>query len=87
MLKLTTLEKYTYYLYGWYSDHSRCSNKKTNDFVVQREQYFSTLKRLNTCLWNTTIENRLNGFAMMNAHNNNPDDALNVLAINTRRML
>jgi len=57
--------------------------------TASSERSFSTLKRLKTYLRNTTCENRLNGLAMMNIHNDiiiDPDDVLNKLATKTRRL-
>lgn len=57
--------------------------------TASSERSFSTLKRLKTYLRNTTSQNRLNGLAMMNTHNDiiiSPEDVLNVLAAKTRRL-
>ena len=47
------------------------------------EQLFSTLRRLKTCLRNTTSTTRMNGLALLNiyrSHTPCPDDVINGLS-------
>lgn len=53
------------------------------------ERSFSTLKRLKTYLRNTTSENRLNGLALLNIHQEikvTPENVLNLLSANARKL-
>ncbi|XP_025415794.1 52 kDa repressor of the inhibitor of the protein kinase-like [Sipha flava] len=53
------------------------------------ERSFSTLKHLKTYLRNTTSENRLNGLALLNIHQEikiTPENVLNLLSANARKL-
>ena len=53
------------------------------------EQLFSTLRRLKTCLRNTTGTTRMNGLALLNIYRSHmpcPDDVINGLSEKTRRL-
>jgi len=57
--------------------------------IASGERSFSTLKRLKTYLRNTTSENRLNGLAFLNIHQEikvTADNVLNILSSKVKKL-